>query len=524
METHHLSYVKYVNWFITLFVLLWGVILWIMALSNYNNNDTVSLWTTSRDIPDMAAFDKALNTLTADTMLQRSKVAITTQASLVDFCVFPSVVGLIKTYIVPATAIPATIIDAPAAAALSVAVSKIDFETWGVTLDSTHTPADASYTTHYLSPLCQCMVWVLSNYTADLTNRADTTSTAFKACFTTQPLPARQVLAFKADEGNTLSRKTMSRHGLLLVLCLAMVLNTAYNAINFDAAENYTVRNGLQFIVIIVSMIAIVTFPVVNSKGATSDNLMKMTSILYIPGIFLEGFGIDYFALSWVYRQKRRTSFLHPFTFYITLVTLGVLALLENGVFTIEAVTSCSFISHAVALVYSAVLFFLHFSCGDWTKQEKPDKPEGGRYLLNQPAFVDLGKAEEQVIKSYLLAILTIFLICWNILIPSFAIKTDPNILWILPVVFICVAFAIPVWVEHLYDSREDRGEKLELTSHWANMGYTFILLTVLLYFTLEWMFLRYGDTTFTQGGQRLKILNFGLSLRPSNPMQYIIP
>ena len=177
-----------------------------------------------------------------------------------------------------------------------------------------------------------------------------------------------------------------------------------------------------------------------------------------------------------------------------------------------------------MALVYSAVLFFLHFSCGDWTKQEKPDKPEGGRYLLNQPGFVYLGKAEEQVIKSYLLAILTIFLICWNIILPSFAIKTDPNILWILPVVFIFVGFAIPVWVEHLYDGREDKGGKLALTSHWANMGYTFILLTVLLYFTMEWMFLRYGDTTFTHGGQRLKLLNFGLSLRPSNPMQYIIP
>jgi hypothetical protein len=525
VSKHHTSYIPYLNWFFTLLILVWGFTMWITALLNYNNNDSVSLWSISREIPDMGTFDNALTQLTTDTALLRTKVIYTASAALVNFCVSPEIIMLMKQY-QPVTKVPTNLLSPADATALDTSLAGVDFETWGIPLDQFKTPLDRSYTTHFLSPLCQCMRSVFLNF-SDTTNSVDSSRSAFKACFVTQPLPARQVLAFTANEENPISRKSISRHGLLLVLCLALLINTAYNAIDFDA-ENYALRNSVQFVTIVISFFAIVLFPIANTKGATPAHLIKITSLLYIPGIFLEGFGIDYYALSWVYKQKRRTSFLHPFTFYTTLVTLSVLALIENGIYTIEAVVSCSFISHSVTLIYSAVLFFLHFHCGNWKEVEKV-KDDGEtviKYQIdrdNQP-FIDLKNAKDNVLQSYLLALLTVFLVCWNIIIPSFAVKADPNILWILPVVFIFLGFAVPVWVEHIFKEQEDHEDKLQLTSHWANLGYTFILLAVLLYFTIEWMFVRYGDSNYISGGQRMKILNFGLSLQNSNNMQYVIP
>jgi hypothetical protein len=231
---------------------------------------------------------------------------------------------------------------------------------------------------------------------------------------------------------------------------------------------------------------------------------------------------------AYIYNNKRRTSFIHPFVFYMTLLPLSFLALSENSVFTLEVYISHFFLSNTTTLLYSAVLFFLHYRCGDWTQvpiEGQDEKKENGTLRYKTASdHSDIASAGVHNITAYFIVCATTALIYFFCMVPPYPVGSEQNITWLLPIFFVFVAFGGAVWVEHLYDGTpsskgieiDDSDEKLEFLAHLVNLGHVLIILAVLLYFTGQSMILTYGDTFLPRGGLIPARAEFALATKNS--------
>ena len=55
--------------------------------------------------------------------------------------------------------------------------------------------------------------------------------------------------------------------------------------------------------------------------------------------------------------NAKRYMYMHPFTFFVTLTALYTLALLENGVFTLENLFTYYWASLGLSTIYMVILF-----------------------------------------------------------------------------------------------------------------------------------------------------------------------
>ena len=477
----------------TIITVLAGVIMWILPLTSDYDSDTVSLYTVSRPMPSLGAMTSARDEL--GTAASKTAIATKLQTNLLAHCNMldnpPSTLTTIGTPDI-----------SNLAAVLANALAGINFGT---------TPP----------PWCQCAKKVLSIYKA-LTNKTfEDTDKAFRACLATQQHIPKYVPMWteRVDQENIVTRKQLSRRGTLLMICLAHLFNFVYGWLDFKPSVSYWSNNMITLILLVLTLLAMWLLPMVYTKSSGNSpivNLFAMTSIIMVPAVLVEFILIEIVWAS-IYHYKRKTAFIHPFTFYITLAGLSVLALVENGVFTFEIIMTHILSCHVIALAYAAVLFFLHYSCGDWTQEG-----DGEKMWINNSDYTDIPEdADEQSLLGYFIIFSTVSLLSVANLIPVYPFACEWNILWLLPILFTGLSFGTAVFVEHLVPRKD--AEKLEYTSHVCSLGHFIIILIVILYYLMQQQFLTYGDSVMPNIGIFRKSVNYAFTSNPRTPTEMLI-
>ena len=492
----------------TLFVTIYGLVLWGLA---DKNSSVFTLEILSRDLPDLNRFQNAFEAVgvatAANTLAGRVNISLATQASLIEYCVFPEVAyaymavdsNLVKQNIV-------NYLTVKEYATLDAKWKLIDFNAWNRRAPSQpiYELVGSQASPQNWLPWCKCVSSVLYKFQTNMTTKYDDANAAFKGCIATQHNVPRQKVAWvdNVKDDDITSRKTISRYQLLLIICVAYMINTVYNRLDFEKPANDTL-NIIMNVVIIVLVALIWTLPaILVPSGMASATFWYTSSFMILPGFVMHAL-LTEIVWAYIHKNNRRTSFIHPFVFYLTLQSLNFLALSENSVFTLEVYISHYFLSNTATLMYSAVLMFLHFRCAEWTK-ETHSKTNGDYVTVYTTANknTDISTAGEHNITGYFLLCGTAILIYTIILIPPYPVSSEQNIMWLLPLFFVSVTFVGVFWVEHLYDrgpgkDSDTDDDKLELTSHLVNLGHVLIIVVVLFYFTGQSMVMTYGDSFF---------------------------
>ncbi len=508
----------------TIFITVYGLVLWALA---DKNSSVFTLEILSRDLPDLNKFQKAFEAVgvatAASTLPGRVNISMTTQANLIEYCVFPEVAYAYTTADIPnMTKVNINnFVNLKDSAIFDANWKKIDFNAWNrrVPSEPVHKFVSSQASPQYWLPWCKCVSLVLQKFSTDLTKTYDQANAAFKGCLATQHHVPRQKVAWADDvkEDDISSRKTMSRYQLLFILCTAYLINTIYSRMDFETSGSQFMNNvyNVTIIIIIVLMWALPVALV--PSGMSKTTYWYTSSFMILPG-FVMHLLLTEIVWRFIYNHKRRTSFIHPFVFYATILSLSFLALSENSVFTLEIYIAHYFLCNAVTLLYSALLFFRHYRCGAWTKTEGKSDAET-EYTVTDGSISDAG---EQNITAYFIICGVTGLVYIISSIPPYPVGAEQNIMWLHPLLFILVAFGGMVWVEHLYDGTSSKDsetddEKLELTTHLVNLGHVIIIVLVLLYFTGQSMVTTYGDTYLPRGGLIPARAEFSLALKNSS-------
>ena len=291
-------------------------------------------------------------------------------------------------------------------------------------------------------------------------------------------------------------RKYISRHSLLFNLCLAMLFTMAYNSLRFNEFSTdmeFFKANSWRFALILGCFAFMLFSPCFSLSSVSPENSMPFNCIVYFPAaaIFLA------VELMWGHVAKdmdiRRQTYLHPFSFYVILVNLHLIALIENGVFTFHVIITFVFLSNITTLAYTAVLFIAHGKLWE-------------------------GKATE--LKGYILILILTASTQIFHAIPAHPMNSELNFLWILPAIFVLFCFIQVVFLEHLMDTEDDSG-KLQFTNsvHLLNTGHMLIITAVILYYGAQMHYVWSGDMSMLQSGGRLNNrLNFELTELSNQP------
>ena len=499
-------------------------ILWGLALSYSPHLDGVSIYSITsslpvNDIPN--AFPNIRN-------MNRTKNAFIAEASMMPYCVFPSVYNELSDR--PKQAITNYLLYEQMAGqdeanAIYSAWSNINFDTWDNPFKITGQP-DTQYNMpynlpydgleqgkslnpQYFSPVCRCINSVLDIY-SQRKGTYDNTVESLKACMATRHIIRQQKLVGDDSLSNSdlKTRKYISRHALLFNLCIAVLFTTFYNMIDFDCSESYIhffTKQMAKFLPLALFFIIASCSQLFSAGSSVSAlNSMQFSSLVYLPAavifIFVE------VLWSFVAKEKdvRRQTYLHPYSFYVILVNLFTIALVENGVFTLEVILTFVFLSNILALAYAATIFTAH----------------GKLWQVRSEAGEWNGELSHGELTGYILILFLVGLSCVFHYIPLHPINTELNYLWMLPMVFVFFCFTQIVVLEHLMGEDRETVEpgktsalKFTNSVHLLNLGHTAIIALVILYYAAQLHYTWYGDMSFTQTGGKLdRRLNFELA------------
>ena len=506
-----------------LFVLT--VVIWALAVNFNPHLDGVAIY---RLISSMPTDDLELDfAKTGDG--NRLKNTMATEIKMMHYCLFPNVYNQLK--VLDSTNLISLLTVNYSLAALDIyktqqTWAKLDFDSWDNLFQIGQGPVqnmpynlpydgfDASNTLNpqFFSPVCRCFNKVLGKYQGNALTY-DKTTDSLKACMGTRNIIQKQTLIGNDDPANTdiAKRKYISRHALVFNLCFAIVFTMLYNSIDFTLGETTVDFFEKQWYIFISLLFIAFGIPLVSQcfsfMAVAPANSMQFSSLTHLPAalIFLV------VELMWGYVAKqsdiRRQSYLHPYSFYMILVNLHVIALVENGVFTLEVILTFVLLSNIVALAYTAVLFIAH----------------GRLWQVG-------GRAE---LTGYILILFLVGLTAIFHYIPVHPINTELNFLWMLPVVFVMFCFAQIVFLEHLMgEDTQDTGNEEEDASstshkkavftnsvHLLNTGHTVIVALVVLYYAAQLHYTWYADLSMTESGGKLdKRLNFELAELANSP------
>jgi hypothetical protein len=498
-------------------------VIWGLALSNSPHLDGVSIYSLSSSLP----ISDVSNAFPASRHGNRSASAFLTEAGMMPYCVFPRVYNKLTDR--PNQAISSYLTaeqmaSTEDAAAIFTAWNKINFDTWDNPFRTTgdvqynmpyNLPYDGleegkSLNPQYFSPVCRCLNSVLELYSQGK-GTYDSTVESLKACMATRHIIRQQKLVGDDSLSNSdlTTRKYISRHALLFSLCTASAFSMIYNMIDFNkpgSTFQFFMDQLSRFLPLFFAFCFAYLAQIFSFAAVSPANSMQFSSIVYMPAALI--FIVVELLWSHVAKKEdtRRQTYLHPYSFYVILVNLYTIALIENGVFTLEVMLTFVFLSNTIALAYTATLFTAH---GKLWQQDA-----GG-------------------LTGYILILCLVFLSCIFHCIPIHPINSELNYLWILPFVFAFFCFAQIVVLEHLMgeDTEVDESDpgmaksiansstftykKFRFTSsvHLLNMGHTAIISLVILYYAAQMHYTWYGDMSFTQTGGKLdRRLNFELA------------
>ena len=489
-------------------------VIWGLAMSYSPHLDGVAIYRLTSSMPtdDLSAtFAKA-----GDGNLRKN--TLTAEVKMMPYCMFPNVYNQLRdrsVYEINEILTKNWTFGTEDSLKIMQAWSKLDFDTWDNPFQIGQGPVqnmpynlpydgmDRPLNPQFFSPVCRCINKVLSLYQSS-TLPYDKTTDSLKACMGTRNIIQKQTLIGNDETTNAdiAKRKYISRHALVFNLCFAIFFTMIYNSIEFSRSDEKTIDFYGKQLMKFVSLFFIgFAIPLVSQcfsfVAVDAANSMKFSSLIHLPAAFI----FLVVEMMWGFVAKssdiRRQSYLHPYSFYMILVNLHTIALIENGVFTLEVILTFVLLSNIVALAYAAVLFIAH-----------------GKLWQNG------GQGE---LKGYILILILVGITCIFHYIPVHPINTELNFLWMLPMVFVVFCFAQIVFLEHLMDEKDENSEKgatikpknLSFTDsvHLLNTGHTLIVALVIMYYAAQLHYTWYADLSMTQSGGRLdKRLNFELA------------
>lgn len=513
---------KTIYYIYTSLLIVVACVLWALALLNSPHLDGVSIYRTTTAMPtnDVAnAFPEAKSG-------DRTRLTFYSEAMMMPYCVFPQIFNLLdgkpKESIASLLSTNMGLEDALAA---SNAWNRIDFDTWDNPFTIVGQPnvqynmpynlpydgldATKSLNPQYFSPICRCIYEVLDLYSKNK-GTYDLAREGIRACMATRHIIQQQSIIGNDSPSNAdlTTRKYISRHALVFNLCTAVAFTMVYNMIEFDTTETILAFYKKQWYTFALLFLC-VAIPLVSqtfsAASVAGGNAMQFSSIVYLPAAAI--FCFVEWMWSYVARSGdiRRQTYLHPYSFYMILVNLSTISLIENGVFTYEVLLTFVFLNNVIALAYTAVLFTAH-----------------GKLWQN-------GHRAE--LTGYILVLFLVGLSFIFHLIPVHPINSEINYLWILPMLFTFFCFAQIVVLEHLMDDngkqttdepeaqseliKSENKKTMQFTSsvHLLNVGHAAVVGLVILYYAAQIHYTWYGDMSFTHTGGKLdRRLNFELA------------
>ena len=299
-----------------------------------------------------------------------------------------------------------------------------------------------------------------------------------------------------------------------------------YNTIEFDSHEStldFYRNQWHRFIPMVLSFALSLLSQVFSAAAVAPSNSMQFSSLVHLPAAAM--FFIVECMWSFVAKENdvRRQTYLHPYSFYAILVNLYVIALIENGVFTLEIILTFVLLSNITALAYTAVIFIAH-----------------GRLWQGKRT----GELTGYILILFLVGLTNIF---HNI--PAHPINSELNYLWVLPMAFVVFCFAQVVFLEHLMGEDVEEGDEktnppnspnslnslkspkspkspkslksLKFTNsvHLLNLGHGAIIVLAILYYAKEMHYTWYGEFSFAESGGKLdRRINFELAEMLATP------
>ena len=519
-NTRNLKYLYYLHSFL---IVVLASVMWGLALMYRPHLDGVAVYRMSSGMP----IDSMANKFSSAGDKNRSKNAFVTEALLMPHCILPSVYNMLRGRSSVATFLSneQALLSSNDATAAQTAWSKIDFDAWDNSPQTVSTSYNLPYdgidpnkplNPQYFSPVCRCINQVLDIY-SDGKGKFDEATQALKACMATRHIIQRQTLVGNDDTANSdiTARKYISRHALLFNLCSAAIFTMIYNNIDFtlgDSTLEFYQKHPLVFLGLFLNFAICFVSQTFSSASVAPANSMLFSCMVHLPAAII--FFLVEAMWSHVAKQSdvRRQTYLHPYSFYIILVNLHVLALIENGVFTLEIIQTFIILANITALCYTAIIFIAH---GRLWQDEVQSVPEIIGYILI----------------LFLIGLTNVFHY-----IPVHPINSELNYLWVLPIVFVMFCFTQVVFLEQLMGEgpkevsveAEVMGEeslqstkqpkidttfKFTTSVHLLNLGHTVIIGLVIIHFAMRLHYSWYGGLTFTSTGGKLdRQVNFEMA------------
>ena len=373
----------------------------------------------------------------------------------------------------------------------------------------TNTVGDPNLPPQHFLPMCRCFDAVLTKFgsypDSALAAQQPRAASAMTSCMRTRQLIPRQNFeSGSIINGNVSNTKSISRSGFLLMMGLALLLNLLYRRWTLAGPEGGGFWERLLFsklnkVFIIVLLFLIIFLPAVYFSSKSWDYI-RYTAPLTLVGFLL----LTIVEIAWLnqpnfYDDLKRHTYLHPFTFYITLTSLYMLALIENGVFTDENIFTYIWTSLGISCLYAGVVLCENRQL--WRKEYG-----------------------ETCRTGYLLYIFLAGLLVAVRLVPYFPVSCELNFLWILPMCFAAFCFAGVVFVEHIVNEDvkpHDKEGTLALfneTAHYMQLGHLAVLMLVTFYFLSVMVGLAMNDKLLLNANSQMNKLNFEVfQLSPSN-------
>ena len=519
---------KQVHYFYVALMLSVATVLWGLATTYNHHLEGVAVYSVAGSLPMKSVSSILSKTLDGN----RENNVFIAENKLLPVCVFPDVYNAFdgKTTAEIKTILTTRGMTETEADAQVPLWTKINFQGWGNPYQLTEKPIDKEVdynvpynlpydglaagkhlNPQYFSPVCRCMNTVFNTYKGNK-GTYDQTVDALKACLATQHHIKTLELRGNQDTANEdlTQRKTISRHGLVFNLCVAIFFSLAYNSINFatDANASYYSffgQNIMSFVALILTFLVLFLSQIFSFHCVSPANAMEFSTIVHVPAAVIL-LGVEYmWSIVAKESDTRRQSYLHPYSFYQLLVHLQLIALIENGVFTFHVLVSAVFTCNIVTLAYSAVLFIAH------GKLYAPDTNN---------------RRHTSEITGYILILVLVGLTYVFNMMPSYPVNSELNFLWLLPVIFTVFCFSQVVFLEHLLGEDEDEAAgsqtlpvKTNKTVHFTNsvhllnMGHTFVVVAVLVYYAAQMHYTWHGDMSMANtGGLVDRRLNFELA------------
>jgi hypothetical protein len=477
------------------------ITLWIICWLNFPTIDGVSVYDLLPVFPDTSQFIQM-----KDTGKTSTHEVFAAEASLLDYCVFPDVYN--KLIVKDQTEISQLLQDNGVSVTAKPlgAWQKLDFDAMKTTGTEFNLPYDGlvvpagkpEMSSQYFHPTCRCINKVLNIYkaTKQTTDRAEfgVAKEQVQNCLKSRHLIKRQTLIGDTAYENTeiKNRKYISRFAMLFQLSLAYFFGYFYNLTNFASSitDCKDVTNNLYYAMIF--LIPILAW--LANVFAVDTVAMGITYGTTIMGPALVVFIAVEFMWSWVAKlvDIGRQTFMHPLAFYIALVSMYTIALIENGVFTLSVILTYVFMSNATAMAYAGVLFASHGS---------------------------IWKNSTSSCTGFILLIFLSGTMALFHLAPTFPVNCGINSLWITPVVFSVFVYSKILFIDHLLNDEKDvKNTKFRVThsTHMFNKAYMLLIALVVLYFASDITSMAFGmkgnDFISAVGGRLTKRLNFELA------------